>query len=335
MSIEKEMEGTARCVLPEKEKLQEDMRKKVMVIAGPTAVGKTALSIVIARALGGEVISADSCQVYRGMDIGTAKITLQERGGIIHHLIDSRDLDEGCNVVEFYAEATQAIKEIHSRGGVPIVVGGTGFYLHALIYGPPSGPPSDPSTRRRLEADMELRGPEALYDRLCHLDPVYAASITPYDRHKIIRALEIMVLSGKRVSDQPKTENNTDSYDFRCWFIYMERQALYPRIDSRCDLMIEKGLLAEVEQLEKKGLKNNLTAAQAIGYRQLLDYLHSPKTERDWAECMRLFKQASRHYAKRQFTWFRKEPLFRWLDVEKMSLETVSEILIQDFEGSF
>ena len=115
----------------------------------------------------------------------------------------------------------------------------------------------------------------------------------------------------------------------------MERQALYPRIDSRCDLMIEKGLLAEVEQLEKKGLKNNLTAAQAIGYRQLLDYLHSPKTERDWAECMRLFKQASRHYAKRQFTWFRKEPLFRWLDVEKMSLETVSEILIQDFEGSF
>lgn len=331
----KEMHDNNPIALEEKEKIRHFVRKKVLVIAGPTAVGKTALSIRIAKGLGGEVISADSMQVYRGMDIGTAKITDAEKQGVVHHLIDSRDLDEPCNVVEFYKEATEAIHEIHAKGAVPIIVGGTGFYLHALIYGPPSGPPSDPQVRLRLEAEMELRGPEALYDQLCHLDPVYASSITGYDRHKIIRALEIIILSGKRVSEQPKKEDNTESYDFRCWFLYMDKTTLYSRIDARCDQMVAQGLLEEVKALESKGLRQNLTAAQAIGYRQLLDYLHSAKTEEDWQECLRLFKQASRHYAKRQFTWFRKEPLFRWLDVEKMPPELASEILMQDFERSY
>ena len=181
---------------------------------------------------------------------------------------------------------------------------------------------------------MELRGPEALYDRLSHLDPVYAGTITPYDRHKVIRALEIIILSGKRVSEQPKPESNTEHYYFRCWFIYMEKKALYERIDARCDRMIEKGLLREVERLEE-ALKKNPVAASAIGYRQFLDYLHSSKTEADLKECIRLFKQASRQYAKRQFTWFRKEPLFRWLDIQHLSLETIAEILMQDFERSF
>ncbi|MBS1659077.1 MAG: tRNA (adenosine(37)-N6)-dimethylallyltransferase MiaA, partial [Bacteroidetes bacterium] len=246
----------------------------------------------------------------------------------------SIDLEESFNVVEFHKLAHQAIKEILSRGAVPIVVGGTGFYLHALIYGPPSGPPADPELRRKLEEEMERRGAEALYEWLKEKDPVYAATITQRDRHKIIRALEIIVLTHQRVSELPRAEQgHAEHYDFRCWFLHMPKELLYPRIDTRCDRMILQGFLDEVKRLVQEGLVENSTASQAIGYRQALDYLNSSQTPDDWENFVKTFKQASRRYAKRQFTWFRREqPLFRWVDISATPLDVVAELIIQDYE---
>lgn len=323
--------------LPQKEKIiPRSKKKKIIILSGPTAVGKTSLSIKIAKAIGGEIISADSMQVYRGMDIGTAKVSLDERRQVPHHLIDSRDLDESFNVVEFYQEACQAIKEVFAKGGVPIVVGGTGFYIHSLIYGPPNGPASKPALRHELEQEMEKNGADVLYERLKSFDPVYAASITVRDRHKIIRALEIMAITNQKVSQlpQPSTEN-IDLYDFRCWFVYMPREILYPRIEMRCDQMVASGFIDEVTRLEREGMSKNATACQAIGYRQALAYLNSPRSPEDWELFVVEFKQASRRYAKRQFTWFRREPLFRWIDIDKIDAENVAEMIIQDYELRF
>ena len=323
--------------LPQKERIRSPLKKKkVIILSGPTAVGKTQLSLTIAKAIGGEIISADSMQVYRGMDIGTAKVSVQERLQVPHHLIDSIDLDESFNVMEFYKHACQAIKEIFAKGAVPIVVGGTGFYIHALIYGPPSGPPSEPALRQQLEAEMEKRGAEALYEWLMQKDPLYASTITCRDRHKIIRALEIIMITRQRVSDLPRPETDPlDLSDFACWFIHMPKELLYPRIESRCDHMIAQGFLEEVKRLDQEGLSQNITACQAIGYRQALDYLHSAQTSEDWNRFVVTFKQASRRYAKRQFTWFRKEPLFKWVDIYKSSFDVVAEMIIQDYELNF
>ncbi len=308
-------------------------KRRILVIAGPTASGKTKLSLSLAQAIGGEIISADSAQVYRGMDIGTAKATPEERALITHHLIDICDLSTLYNVAEFYKSAQSAFHEIAARENVPIVVGGSGFYIHSLLYGPPHGPSSNPEVRRQLERQMKELGPEVLYERLQMLDPEYAQTITEFDRHKIIRALEIMAISERRVSDFPKPGKlQSQDWDFRCWFIYFARERLYSRIEIRCDEMIRRGILQEVRDLEKKGLRDNLSAAQAIGYRQALEYLDSPQTEKDLQDFIAKFKKASRHYAKRQFTWFRKEPLFRWLDCDAHSPERMKEIILQDFE---
>ncbi len=308
-------------------------KKRILVIAGPTASGKTHLSLSLAQAIGGEVISADSMQVYRGMDIGTAKAAPEERSLIAHHLIDICDLETPFNVAEFYKHSQEAFREITSRENVPIVVGGSGFYIHALLYGPPAGPPSVPEVREQLERQMNELGVEILYERLQMLDPEYAATICEQDRHKIIRGLEIMALTERKVSDFPKADKlQEQGYDFRCWFIYYPRERLYSRIEMRCDEMIRKGFIEEVRELEKKGLRNNSSASQAIGYRQALDYLSGPETEDRFKIFEEEFKKASRHYSKRQFTWFRKEPLFRWLNIEEHPLERLKELILQDFE---
>lgn len=307
-------------------------KKRVIVLAGPTGVGKTHVSLMIARAIGGEIISADSMQVYRGMDIGTAKVRPEETGGIRHHLIDSRDLDETFNVVDFYQESIQSLHEIFARSHVPIVVGGTGFYMHALLYGPPKGPPSVPQVRSQLEEEMLQQGPLALYDRLRQLDPEYAQTITVRDRQKIIRALEIISLTHQKVSFFEKSAEVSTEYDFRCWFLYMPKEVLYPRLEKRCDQMIAEGFLEEVKRLEKEGLRSNASASQAIGYRQCLEFLQSPQSADDWAHFVDQFKQASRRYAKRQFTWFRKEPLFRWLNIDQTGIDHAIEAIIQDYE---
>lgn len=303
------------------------------MIAGPTASGKTHLSLKLAQAIGGEIISADSCQVYRGMDLGTAKASPEERALIAHHLIDICDLNELFNVAEFYKAAQEAIKEIFIRENVPIIVGGSGFYLHSLLYGPPEGPPSMPVVRQQLERQINDLGVEVLYERLQMLDPAYAATISEYDRHKIVRALEIIAISEKRVSDFPKPVHRQEQdYDFRCWFIYYPREKLYSRIELRCEEMIRKGFLEEVKALEQKGLRQNPCVSQAIGYRQALAFLDSPQTDHDRKLFVSQFKKASRQYAKRQFTWFRKEPLFRWLNVEEFDPERLKELILQDFE---
>lgn len=324
----------SRHPIPQKQKLPTPGKKKrILVIAGPTAVGKTKLSFSLASALGGEIISADSMQVYRGMDIGTAKATAEERALIAHHLIDTCDIDTPFNVAEFYKHTQEAFKQIMTRENVPIVVGGSGFYIHALLYGPPAGPPSNPQVREQLEKQMKELGPEILYERLQMFDPTYAATISEFDKHKIIRALEIMALAEKRVSDFPKANQlQEQEYDFRCWFLYYPRERLYARIDKRCEEMVQSGFLDEVRNLEKMGLRNNSSASQAIGYRQALAYLSGPQTPPDREHFISEFKKASRHYAKRQFTWFRKEPIFRWLNLEEHSLERLKELILQDFE---
>lgn len=321
--------------LPQKQKVPpEGKKKRVIVIAGPTACGKTQLSLELAAILGGEIISADSMQVYRGMDIGTAKATEDERALIAHHLIDTRDVDEPLNVSLFYNEAQVALRDIFSRDNTPIVAGGSGFYIHSLLYGPPEGPPSSPDVRDQLDCQMREMGPEILYERLQILDPVYAATISEYDRHKIIRALEIIVLTEQKVSDFPKAGSMPveHEYDFRCWFIYYPRETLYQRIEDRCDEMLARGFLDEVRALDQTGLRFNSSAAGAIGYRQALQFLDSSQSEKDRMRFVEEFKRASRHYAKRQFTWFRKEPLFRWLNVEEYTPDRIREIILHDFE---
>lgn len=324
----------SRSPLPQKQKIfPEKKKKRILVIAGPTAAGKTQLSLSLAQAIGGEILSADSAQVYRGMDIGTAKATPEERTLIAHHLIDIRDIHESFNVAEFYKSANESFRQILTRENVPIVVGGSGFYVHVLLYGPPQGPPSDSEVRSALEKQMEELGPEVLYERVQILDPDYAATISEKDRHKIIRALEIMTLSERRVSDFPKPfQLQEQEYDFRCWFLYYPREKLYSRIEMRCDEMIRNGFLDEVKELAQKGLRDNLSASQAIGYRQALEFLDSPQTDADREKFIANFKKATRHYAKRQFTWFRKEPLFRWLNIDEHPIERLKELILQDFE---
>lgn len=311
----------------------EPNRKRVIVLAGPTAAGKSELAMQLAEAIGGEIITADSMQVYQGMDIGTAKASIEERKKVGHHLIDIRKVSENFNVVDFYYEARHACLQVLSKGKVPIVVGGSGFYLHSLIYGPPSGPPSVAELRAELEEEFERLGADALYKRLEQLDLEYAHTITKHDKQKIVRALEIIKLTGKKVSKLSwKTRRKPQNYDFRCWFLHRPREKLYHRIEKRCDKMIEQGLIEETKNLLKEGLELNPSACQAIGYRQALEWLKSPQTREDTHGFVEAFKQASRHYAKRQLTWFRKEPLFRWLDLDLHDHEVVMDIITQDYE---
>ncbi len=307
--------------------------KKVIILAGPTGAGKTALSLRLAECLGGEVISADSMQVYRGMDIGTAKATREERERVAHHLVDIRDIHESFNVKDFYEEALLACQDILSRGKVPIIVGGTGFYIHAFLYGPPEGPACDPRIRAQLAEEAERFGIELLYDKLAQVDPEYAATVSRADRHKILRALEIIEISGKRVSDFSwRKRSPIPFFDHRCWFVFWPREILYTRLEKRCDEMLAQGLLEEVVHLDRAGIRQNRTAAQAIGYRQTLEFLDTARTAHDYEVYVDQLKQASRHLAKRQFTWFRKEPCFRWVDLSALSHDETLELLLREYE---
>lgn len=309
-------------------------RKRVIVISGPTCCGKSALAMKLAQAIDGEIVSADSVQVYKGMDIGTAKATTEERLLVPHHLIDIRNLSETFNVVDFYYEARQVCQEILDRGNVPIVAGGSGFYLHALLYGPPSGPPSIPELRKSLEDEIELLGSESLYLRLLDLDPLYAKSITKNDKQKIVRGLEIIALTEKKVSKIAwKGRRKPQNYDFQCWFLHRPKDKLYDRINQRCEVMLAEGFLEEVKRLDALGIRENSSASQAIGYRQALDFITTTETPADFMNFVSAFKQATRRYAKRQFTWFRKEPLFRWLNVDENDPETVFETVKKEYEN--
>lgn len=312
----------------------EERKQRVIVLSGPTGSGKTNFSIDLAKEIGGEIISADSMQVYRGMDIGTDKAGKELQEEIPHHLIDIRDITDHFNVVDFYYEARQCCQQILSRGNIPIVVGGSGFYLHSFLYGPPMGPPSVPELRQSLEKEIEEKGSEALFHRLKELDPVYASTITKNDKQKIVRALEIITLCGKPVSKLSwKGKKSPKNFDFRCWFLYRPRDKLYKRIEDRCDRMVERGLLDEVRWLMEQGLEENPSASQAIGYRQAIEFLKSGQTDEEFDKFMKEIKRTSCKYVKRQFTWFRKEPLFRWLDLDMHDPEIAIEMIRQDYEA--
>lgn len=306
----------------------------MIILAGPTGCGKSSFALQLAKNIDGEIVSADSMQVYKGMDIGTAKPTIEEREQIPHHMIDIRHITEPFNVVDFYYEARQAFQQIHSREKVPIVVGGAGFYIHSLLYGPPAGPPSVPEVRKALEEEYDKLGAEALYQRLQQLDPQYAHGITKNDKQKIIRALEIIALTGKMVSKLSwKGRRKPQNYDFRCWFLYRPRDHLYHRIDKRCLKMLDQGLVEEVKGLIQEGLLTNSSASQAIGYRQTIDYLATPQTRDDYYRFVDSFKRASRNYAKRQLTWFAKEPMFNWIDMDLHDAEVIMDLISKDYEA--
>jgi tRNA dimethylallyltransferase len=224
-------------------------------------------------------------------------------------------------------------QSILDRGNVPIFVGGSGFYIHSLLYGPPSGPPPVPELRKSLEEEMDRFGVDAMYARLQEYDPQYAKSITKKDKQKIIRALEIITLTGKKVSKLSWVgRRRPQNYDFRCWFLHRPKKELYKRVEERCDMMIERGLIEETQNLIKEGLKENTSASQAIGYRQAIEFIESAQTEEDYRKFLHDIKHASKQYTKRQFTWFKREPLFRWLDLDMHDPEVALDIVMKDYE---
>ncbi len=292
------------------------MQRPLIILTGPTAVGKTALSIGLAKRLSGEIVSADSMQVYKGMDIGTAKIRPEEMDGVPHHLIDILMPDDPFNVVLFQQKAREAIEGIRSRGHTPIVAGGTGFYIQALLYDVDFDEENtDKAYRRYLETTARKEGAEKLHQLLLEADPVSAAAIHPNNVKRTIRALEYHHLHGQPISAHNQIQREKSSpYRFFYFVLNMDRQALYDRIDQRVDAMMADGLLYEVCRLKASGYKKDMVSMQGIGYKELMDHLDG-KT--DLAEAVRLIKRNTRHFAKRQLTWFKRERDVRWIEKDR------------------
>lgn len=288
-------------------------KEPLVILTGPTAVGKTKLSIELAREINGEIISADSMQVYRRMNIGTAKITEAEKEGIPHHLIDILEPWEDFNVVAFQAYAKQAVKEIRKRGRIPIVVGGTGFYIQALLYGIDfTENESNPELRSRLEAESEKDGGISLHQYLMQIDPAAAIAIHPNNRKRVIRAVEFYELTGQRISEHNEEQKQNESvYNSAYFVLTMNREALYRRIDLRVDQMLQEGLVAEVRSLLAEGCRADMISMQGLGYKEIIQYLNN---ELSLEEALYILKRDTRHFAKRQLTWFRREREVIWLD---------------------
>lgn len=294
-----------------------EVRKpKVLVVVGPTASGKTALGVALAKKLDGEIISADSMQIYKYMNIGTAKVTLEEMQGIPHYLVDFVSPDEDFSVAKYKATALEAIETILSKGKLPIIIGGTGLYINSLsLPWDFQRKDNDEKIRWRLSAEAEVMGKEALYDRLKLVDPTTAAIVHPNNLNRIIRALEIYELTGKPKSYfDEETKKQEVPYDYVMLGLDWDRETLYSRINRRVDLMIEEGLIDETKMLIERGYDWNLTALKAIGYKELKPYLEGTSS---LAEAVTILKRDSRHYAKRQMTWFRKDQRIQWLKMNE------------------
>lgn len=285
----------------------------LLILTGPTAVGKTALSIRLAKAVDGEIVSADSMQVYRGMDIGSAKIRPEETEGIPHHLIDVLDPEEEFHVVRFQQMAEEAIQEIHAKGKIPILTGGTGFYIQSVLYGIDfTEQEEDPEFRKRMEKFAEEKGAEALHEKLRDVDPASAEKIHPNNIRRTIRALEFYEKTGVPISEHNRKEAQKESpYSF-CYFVLTDdRQKIYGQIERRVDRMIEDGLIDEVKRLREQGCTKEMVSMQGLGYRQILSWLDG---EISYEEAVRLIKRDTRRFAKRQLTWFRRERDVIWVD---------------------
>ncbi len=281
-------------------------RQKLIILTGPTAVGKSALSVKLAQRIGAEIISADSMQVYRYMDIGTAKITEEETEGITHHLLSILDPSDAFNVYRFVELAKQAICDISKRGKIPLVVGGTGFYIRALLYDVDfSDSGEDCAYRKELEEMAAREGNHALHELLKTVDPLSYELIHENNVKRVIRALEYFHDTKEPISVHNAAEREKESpYDFRYFVLTDDREKIYERIDARVDQMIEKGLIDEVGKLLRMGYDKDLTSMQGLGYKELIPYLNG---DCELEESIRIIKRDSRHYAKRQLTWFRRE----------------------------
>ena len=306
-------------------------KRPLIVLTGPTAVGKTALSIRLAKALDGEIISADSMQVYRGMDIGSAKVTKKEMDGVRHHLIDVLEPEEDFNVAAFQRMAKEALEEIYSRGKLPIVAGGTGFYIQALLHDidfrddTGEGP-----IRKELEKLAVEKGAEYLHSLLQQADPQSADQIHPNNIKRVVRALEYFRQTGEPFSLHNQRERERCSpYHFLYYVICSDRKNLYERIDRRVDAMMADGLVGEVQALKKRGVKRGMTSMQGLGYKEILDYLDGTCS---LEEAVYVLKRDTRHFAKRQITWFRREREVRWLKLEDFGgdLDRVLQKILED-----
>ncbi|HXY61480.1 MAG TPA: tRNA (adenosine(37)-N6)-dimethylallyltransferase MiaA [Nitrospirota bacterium] len=300
--------------------------KPILIISGPTAVGKTDASILLAQELGAEIVSADSMQIYRGMDIGTAKPTREQRRIVYHHMIDVAEPNQPYSVGDYLRDARTAIDGIISSGGTPIVVGGTGLYIRALTRGLFHGPPADLDLRERLLQREAEGGTGTLYSDLVKVDPEAAIKIHPNDLRRTVRALEVYHLKDRKLSEFQREHSFRDRpYRFRLLFLIRSRAELYPRIEKRVDQMINDGLEAEVKTLMDRGYRPELPSMQGLGYKQFMDH-YLGKTSR--VDAVALLKRDSKRFAKRQFTWFRREPEAQWMDISGLvnSQEIVSRI---------
>lgn len=288
------------------------MKEKVVVICGPTASGKTALSIELAKKINGEIVSADSMQIYKDMNIGTAKPTIEEMQGIKHYLLDFISPEERYSVAQYKQDAKVAIKEIISKGKTPIIVGGTGLYVDSLIYEIEYNDIEiDVNYRKELEKIIEKQGLGELYKQALQIDPIAMEKISPNDKKRIMRVLEIYKSTGKTKTQQElESRKNPVEYDYRVFAINWDREVLYQRINKRVDIMIEQGLIDEVKSILKKYNKFP-TAMQGLGYKEVVDYINGTYTKEEMIEKI---KMETRRYAKRQLTWFRKNKQTIWLD---------------------
>ncbi len=289
--------------------------KNLIVITGPTAVGKTELSVRLAKKIGGEIISADSMQVYKGMDIGTAKITEAEKEDVPHFLIDEYEPDFDFNVTVFKERVMSCIEDIRSRGHIPIIAGGTGFYIQAVLYDIDfKENDGEDLIRKKYEYLLEVEGKHFLHKRLSDVDPEYAASVSENNVKKVIRALSFFDVTGEKLSKHNLTEREKASpFDFAYFVLTMDRERLYKRIDERVDKMFDVGLVDEVKALKDMGLTKNMTSMQGIGYKEVLAYLDGKMSLEEAKEKVKL---NTRHFAKRQMTWFKREKNVIYVDRE-------------------
>lgn len=292
-------------------------KPKVIVICGATGIGKTSVGLDLAEKLGGEIVSADSMQIYRYMDIGTAKPTPAELAQVPHHMIDIVDPDEEYDAVQFSKQARDRIAEITKRGRVPFIVGGTGLYIKALLHGLFQSRPVEPKIRNRLKKEAEETGSKAFHERLQQLDPDTAARLHPNDSYRILRALETIESTGKSISELHQEHGfEDDPFDALKIGLQMDRQKLYTRIDQRVDLMIEAGLVNEVKKLLEMGYTAELKSMLSIGYRHVVEFMSE---KLPWDECLRTLKRDTRRFAKRQFTWFGADRQIQWYAPDQLN----------------
>jgi tRNA dimethylallyltransferase len=296
---------------------------KLVVIAGATATGKSALSIALAKSIDAEIINADSMQVYRGMDIGTAKITVDERQGIRHHMLDVLAVNQDSTVAWYQSDARAAIDEIHSRGKNVVMVGGTGLYIKAVID-ELNFPDTDPMVRHTLNKEAEELGIDAMFERLEKLDPAAALAIDRANLRRIIRALEVIEITGKPFTANLPRQESVRYPQARQFGLVMDREDLSERIDVRVNAMFEQGLVAEVEKLISAGLLQGRTAQRALGYSQVISYLNN---ELSLDAAIEETKRATRQYARRQETWFSRDSRIKWIATRQNRLETILESL--------